>query len=379
MKILQKIFLNNHWKTVQQSEGFRASEAQLVLAFGNKKYIENSQIVAIAADFPHATIVSSSTAGEILEENFHENSLTVTAIQLEKSKIECLHTNYYDHSSNSFEIGRFLMKKIPKENLVYVLVISDGSLINGTELVEGIASENTDNVLVTGGLAGDGANFVSTLVGINSDIRHGNVTIVGFYGSSFYAGHGSLGGWDEFGPERFITKSNKNVLYQLEDKNALDLYKEYLGSYADELPSSSLLFPLSISIEGKSEKNVRTILSIDETEKSMTFAGNMPEGALVRLMKANFDKLIHASSKAAEAALNAHFETPDLALLISCVGRRIILNERVEEEIENARKVLGDKTFITGFYSYGEISPFIDSMKCELQNQTMTITTFSEK
>jgi hypothetical protein len=379
MKIQQKIIVNNNWRLVRESENFNASNAQLVLVFSSKNYLEKSQIAALATDFSLATIISASTSGEILEENFHENSMTVTAIELEKTSIHCVKVNINDTSFSSFEVGSYLMKNLPKKDLTYALIISDGSLINGTELVEGIASENIDNVLVTGGLAGDGANFISTLVGINTDIREGNVTLIGFYGTDFRVGHGSLGGWDEFGPERVITRSNKNVLFQLDNKNALDLYKEYLGAYAKELPGSALLFPLSVSDGSKTEKNVRTILSIDEKEKSMTFAGNMPEGAYVRLMKANFDKLILASSTAAKAALQPHIESPDLALLISCVGRRLILNERVEEEIENAIKILGKKAFVTGFYSYGEVSPFIKSLNCQLQNQTMTITTFSER
>jgi hypothetical protein len=72
-------------------------------------------------------------------------------------------------------------------------------------------------------------------------------------------------------------------------------------------------------------------------------------------------------------------ETPDLAILISCVGRKLVLKQRVEEEVESVRNVLGARTVLSGFYSYGEIAPFLPSAKCELHNQTMTITTFAER
>ena len=216
------------------------------------------------------------------------------------------------------------------------------------------------------------------MVGLNNNLETGNVVGVGFYGDSIQVGHGSLGGWDEFGPERIITKSEKNVLFELDNKNALELYKQYLGAYAEELPGSALLFPLSLTSDEYDSKNVRTILSIDEKEQSMTFAGNLPIGSKVRLMKANFDKIISASGMAAEQAASLNLKNPDLALLISCVGRKLILNERVEEEIEIAKNIFGENTAVAGFYSYGEISPLVKSQKCELQNQTMTITTLKE-
>ena len=191
-------------------------------------------------------------------------------------------------------------------------------------------------------------------------------------------GNGTMGGWDGFGPEREVTKSEYNVLYTIGDKAALDIYKEYLGKYADELPGAALLFPLSIRIDEDDEPVVRTILSIDEDYKSMTFAGEMPKGALVRFMKANLDRVIDASATAAQSSLTPFSVKPDLAILVSCVGRRLVLGQRSEEEVEAAREIFGEKTIMTGFYSYGEISSQNPNARCELHNQTMTITTFSE-
>jgi hypothetical protein len=146
-----------------------------------------------------------------------------------------------------------------------------------------------------------------------------------------------------------------------------------------ELPGSALLFPLSLRMNGDDKNVVRTILSIDEQQKSMTFAGNLPEGSKVRLMKANFDKIIEASSTAASNAFkDIENSKPELALLVSCVGRKLILQERTDEELDAAKEILGDEATITGFYSYGEISPFNESVQCELHNQTMTVTTFTE-
>jgi hypothetical protein len=157
--------------------------------------------------------------------------------------------------------------------------------------------------------------------------------------------------------ERLITRSSENILYELDGKPALDIYKMYLGEYANELPGSGLLFPLCIRTDNVGELIVRTILGIDENAKSLTFAGNMPEGAYARLMKANIDRLIDGASNAAQNSMNGNAERPELAILISCVGRKLVLNQRIEEEVEVIRAVYGNDTAITGFYSYGEISP----------------------
>lgn len=377
MKTRQHHFIDSAWKNPESD--LDTGKCQLVLVFGDPSRIVKPDIYTHLSNiYPNADIVFSSTSGEIFDDSVQDNSIVATAIQLEKNSVRCIKTNINQHL-NSFETGNSLMKELFGEDLNNIFIISDGTSVNGSELVDGINHDNKLQVPVTGGLAGDAARFEKTFTGLNEVPSQGNVIAVGFYGKNMVVGHGSLGGWDEFGHERVITRSDKNVLYEIDHKNALDLYKQYLGDYADELPGSALLFPLSIRINGSNKNLVRTILSINEEEKSMTFAGNLPEGSRVRLMKANFDKLIQASSTAAKNSFTDGEENqPDLAILVSCVGRKLILNEMIGEEVQAARDVLGDETTITGFYSYGEISPFNTGTQCELHNQTMTITTLTE-
>lgn len=376
MKIKQEIFLNNKWSNLHTADGFNDNNADIILMFGGKDKINDLMVAQLKAQYPNSNVISSSTSGEIIDYTFHDEELSYTAIQFDKTRYE-IHIGNISKFESSFQLGLSLYNKLEKNDLTYIFVLSDGGLINGTDLINGLNHENTDEILITGGLAGDGSRFQSTIVGLDNDLQAGNVVVIGFYGNHLKVGHGSLGGWDEFGPERVVTKSKDNILYELDHKSALDLYKEYLGSYADELPGSALLFPLSISSEFHDLKNVRTILSLDEKSKSMTFAGNLPEGSKVRLMKANFDKIINASGLAAKESISS-FEKPDLSILISCVGRRLILNDRVEEEIDIVQDIFGKETPVCGFYSYGELSPLVKSLKCELQNQTMTITTLKE-
>lgn len=280
---------------------------------------------------------------------------------------------------NSFQAGEKLAQALPHKSLVHVLVLSDGQNVNGSELVEGMTKHLPPRVTLTGGLAGDGDRFKETLVLWDGPPASNTIAAVGLYGRRLKVGFGSLGGWDAFGPERLITRSAGNVLYELDHQPALALYKKYLGEHASELPASGLLFPLSLRSE-EGESVVRTILSFSEAEQSLTFAGDIPQGEYARLMKANFDRLIDGAVGAAQTSYEAIGGiSPDLALLISCVGRKLVLKQRIEEEVEGVQEIMGKQTALAGFYSYGEISPFTPSAKCELHNQTMTITTFTEQ
>ena len=303
----------------------------------------------------------------------------VTAVQFEHSYIQGSFTTI-NSAEESFQAGKKLINGIDKKDLVHIFVISDGLNINGSELTKGLVQDLPKGVTVTGGLSGDGTRFEETFVMANKKAEAKTIGIIAFYGSRLKIGYGSLGGWDSFGPERIITRSKGNILYELDGQSALALYKKYLGEHADELPSSGLLFPLSLRMFQGQEWVVRTILGVDENEQSMTFAGDIPEGSHARLMKANFERLIDGASGAAKTSYEAIGSvSPDLAILISCVGRKMVLKQRIEEEVEGVQRVFGDPAILTGFYSYGEISPFTHNANCELHNQTMTITTISER
>ena len=372
---LYKISQNQIEPSVQTT----GSDVQLVLAFGSKERIAEPlayQILQTA--WPSANIILCSTAGEIIGTEVHDDSIVVCAMSFDKTNMVATEIDLCN-VEDSRAAGVALAHTLYRPDLSYVLLLSDGEKVNGSALIEGINEVYKGKIPVTGGLAGDGSKFKSTLVGLNRVPESGKIAGVGFYGPHIKIGHGSLGGWDVFGIERTITKSQGNVLYEIDDTNALAIYKDYLGKYAHELPGSALLFPLSITLQDNDQPVVRTILSIDDERQCLTFAGDVPVGAKARLMKSNFDRLIDAASQAAEATFTANLNTPpQLALLISCVGRKIILKHRVEEEVEAVSEVFGDQTPLIGFYSYGELSPFNPGSKCQLHNQTMTITTFLE-
>ncbi|MGE0491608.1 MAG: FIST signal transduction protein [Vulcanimicrobiota bacterium] len=347
------------------------SPQTLVLVFGAPEFrAQPEALVTLRARFPQSVLVGCSSSGEILGEEIHDKSLAVAVAHFEKSTLRSASTTV---DGDSRKAARELAEQLKGPGLKGVLVLSDGLNVSGSELSRGF-NEVLDGVVVTGGLAGDGDRFASTWVLEGSQPSSGRIVAVGFYGTDMLVGYGSRGGWDEFGLERQVTRAKGSVLYELDGKKALALYKEYLGELASELPASGLLFPLSLRRDVHDQQRfVRTILAVDEKAQSMTFAGEIPEGYLAQLMHANFDRLIDGAGEAANLARGGQ-----LAIAISCVGRRLVLGQRAEEEVETAFESLPEGTQQVGFYSYGELSPQSDG-KCALHNQTMTMTTLGER
>ena len=379
MKVFQQLFHKGEFILQEDNEIDDLRQCRLVLGFGERKLIEDGQIYhQMKQQFPAAEILLCSTAGEILGNNVYDETIAITALSFEKTRLKTISLNA-ENFPNSFEAGKALMHQLEEDDLTYIFLLSDALIVNSSQLVIGMEENNKRKVLISGGLAADGQQFASTLVGLNGSIREGTIAAIGFYGKDLLVSNAYMGGWDEFGPERTITRSIGKKLYEIDHSSALELYKIYLGDYVHELPQAAVYFPISVKLPGHTIPLVRSILSIDEKDRSMGFSGDVPEGSLVRFMKVNFDKLIDAASTAAEQArVQLMNQSPKLALIISCVGRKVILERRIEEEIDIIAEVFGRDTYLTGFYSYGEISPQLSNGPCELHNQTMTVTLMNE-
>ncbi len=377
MRAAQSIWTEDHgWQPVAVHDDIE--RAQLVFVFGARRLLERTELISeIQARSPRAVLMGCSTAGEICGTHVHDDSIVATALLFDKTDVRSAWVSVSAESSHA--AGRALGEQLAAPNLSHVFVLSEGLNVNGSALVAGMREGLPPGVQVTGGLSADGPAFGRTGVLIGGELHAGAVCGVGLYGSALRIGYGSMGGWDPFGPYRVITRSEGNVLYELDGQSALALYKKYLGDFAKDLPSSGLLFPLLVRRTERDAGFVRTILSVDEATQSLRFAGDMPKGAIARLMRANFDRLIDGASGAASVSkLALGRGTAQFGLLISCVGRKLVLQQRIEEEVEAVLDVLGAETVTTGFYSYGEISPLTPGARCDLHNQTMTITTLSE-
>jgi hypothetical protein len=351
----------------------------LVLVFANRLLLENEAFLKnVAKEFPHGHIIYGSTAGEIAGTNVLNNAATVTAVEFEKSSFAIRTGNIFDFKKDAVALGRSLYSNIPKENLKHLFVLSEGSFINGSSLINGLEEAIGSSVSITGGMCGDDAKFEKTLASYNEKPKEGEVVLIGFYGDTLEISFASYGGWQPFGPQRIITRSEGNILYEIDGQPALELYRKYLGEKANELPQASLLYPLNVTPPGAGNALVRTILNIDNENQSMILAGDAPQNSRVQLMMASVDSIANGANLAAQDAMRNRKTKPDLAILISCVGRKLVMDQRVEEELEEVKSVLDAKTVLTGFYSYGEMAPFFGSTICQLHNQTMTLTLVSE-
>lgn len=374
MRIEQRVWRANTGWRVAASDG--ALTPSLVLFFAAPGTLDDGKRFAeLHTLYPGAAILGCTTGGEIADVDVLDDTIVATAIEFAHTRLAFAEATV-EGDSGSEAVGRRLAASLPRAGLRGVFVLSDGTHVNGTDLIAGIQKVLGPDIAITGGLAGDGARFVSTRVGLNANPVPGRLAAMGFYGNEICLGFGSFGGWDTVGPERVITRARGTVLYELDDQPALALYRNYLGPEADNLPASALLCPLRIHPPGKPEAaRVRTVIGIDDAEGAMMYAGSVPEGYVAQLMLGHFENLIAGAGRAAARAA-----IPDArpAILVSCIGRKLLLGQQIADEVEAVRGVLGAACRLTGFYSYGEIAPLENSPFCDLHNQTMTITTIAE-
>jgi len=364
------------WKVVAKSAGF--DSPHIVFYFGEIVSTPAEEIYALLRErYPKAHIVGCNSATHISNDELYEEGLVALAVRFEKTDISVVSTEL-SGMEDSHEAGQRIGRQLSREDLRGIFVISDGVLLNGSEFSRGINAIIDRKVPVFGGMAADGGRFQSTPVACDGPAREHVVAAVGFYGNKIKIGCGSQGGWVTFGPRRKITKSKGNILYELDGRPALELYKKYLGEEVENLPTSALSFPLMISNEdSKSQGIVRSVIGVDEEKNTLTFAGDVTEGQMAQLMRTSHEGLINGAGSSARNAMENR-DKGELAILVSCIGRKQILKQRTEDEIEVVHDILGQNMPKVGFYSHGEFSPHENSGFCELHNQTMTITILSE-
>jgi len=358
------------WEKVDES----ASSADLVFVFADHDFFHTDDCYnELRSLFPTAHIAGCSSAGNITGAVISDSNIVATAIKLAHSSVRLTAIDLTP-GDDARQLGSRLMTELAAPDLRHVFILSDGLQVNGSDLALGV---NHQDIPSTGGLAGDAARFGQTWVMADAPARSGCVAALGFYGDLTIRS-GCFAGWEEFGAERIVTRSSGNVVYEIDGTPALALYKKYLGEQAADLPASGLRFPLSIQSCKTDNILIRTLLAVDEAEQSLTFAGDVPQGYLCKLMRTNLDSLLESAEAAAGAAIPARQDATGLCLIVSCVGRRLVMGQMTEEELETVQDTLGEATVITGFYSYGELASSGDVMGCQLHNQTMTLTTLYE-
>ncbi|MCG8419299.1 MAG: FIST C-terminal domain-containing protein [Proteobacteria bacterium] len=372
------------------------SPRTLITVFGAPDAIEYRRVFAeLRWTYPKSHIIGCSSAGEIAFSEVRDMSLSVAVARFVHTGMETAAVAIKE-PTGSYDTGRILASKLAREDLRAVFVLSAGLVVNGSELLRGISAGLDEKVAVSGGLAGDGTRFEHTWVLAHGVPERHMAAAVGLYGDHLILGRGCKSGWDRFGPQRVVTRSEGNVLYALDGEPALQLYQRYLGDQAGALPAAGQRFPLSLRTEdGDDSTLLRAVLAVDEDRQCMTFAGDVPEGSAAQFMKADFGRVVGCAGQAAHDAQQAidnaasgddwtrqHVDgtrrpPPALAIAISSVGRRIVLGERIDEELEAVAEALAPNTPTVGFYSYGEIAPD-RSGRNELHSHTIAVTLLSE-
>lgn len=375
MKTEELVWERHGW--ISKSEmPIKSQEVQLVLLFGDVETIADSSITRdLQRRYPGAKIVGASSAGTMESGGLSDHSLVATLIAFDHGWVEVITADNLDNDTLELT-AQELIEQLPKEQLKHIFLLMGGMKLNGSLLVNGV--NRADNTIpISGGLAGDQFTFERTLVLSDTVAQENQAVAIGFYGDSLHVSVGCETGWEEFGAQRIVTRSQGNVVYEIDDKPALKLYEDYLGKFIKDLPSSGLQFPLNVrNYEGDKEV-VRVMMGIGE-DKSLTFAGDVPQGSIVRLMKTNVNNLVEGADLSAQL-IHQRNDRPSLALAVSCSGRRSVLKQMVDEELSVIRERLGSNTHICGFYAFGELAPFSDNLQdCKLHNQTMTLTVIYE-
>ena len=356
-----------------------AQTAQIVFLFGSFEIVSSPEWLGhVRRTFPQAHIVGCTTGGEIHGVRVSDDTAVVTAVYLRKSSIQTTLVRVEGEEA-SYRAGKQLIEQLDPVGLRHVFIVSDGLLVNGSDLLAGVNEALPTGVSASGGFAGDGHRFERAWVWCDTAPAQSTAVAIGFYGADLRIGLSSTGGWGPFGPDRLVTRAHKNVLYEVDGRPVLALFKEYLGEYASQLPSVGLLYPLELRDPKGETRYLRSLLGIDEAEQSIKFAGNIREGWLSRFMVGDIEDLISGTPAAARQSWPvAGLIPPELSLIVSCAGRRAVLKQRVEEEVDGVREVFGTSTALAGFYSYGEIAAGGFRTACELHNETMSITSLSE-
>ena len=380
MKLLQRQWtVKDGWRTLRDDLAGRYAKVQLVLIFGASDLLKSVDLYKNVYDeFPNAIVTGCSTAGEICGDEVGDNSLVCTAIEFEHSRVKAKHIFMDKYPGLSIEqVTREMVDELLAPDLVHLLVLAGGDDINASDVVAGLRKQAPKKVGVSGALAADAFKFHDACVIADVMACENTISVIAFYGKGLKVMTSLKAGWFEFGGEKTITKSDKNIMYQLDKGPALPFFELYLGDSINKVPASSFQYPISLRSKHTDDWLTRSIVKVDRSKSALHFAGDVPVGYRMRLMKTDTEHLVESAARATVNMLRRSFY-PDFALIVSCFGRKGLMGKDSYKEVKAVRAGFGDHTLMTGFYACGEIGALDSSNPCQLHNQTLAITAFLE-
>ncbi|MGQ9920319.1 MAG: FIST signal transduction protein [Desulfobacca sp.] len=320
-------------------------------------------------------LIGCTTDGEISCQGFTTNTAVLGGIVTDQITFSL--AGAMGLEGRAEQAGVELAQSLPPETR-YLQLFSDGLKGNGCAILRGIMRVLGTDLPITGGTAGDYGRFHRTWQFLGNRLLTDAAVAIGFAGD-FGVGTGVRSGWSPIGLAKKVTRSAGNILYELGGQPALEVYERFLGKHAAKLPAVGVEYPLGLT--GNLDKCaddeyllLRATMSVNRQDGSITFAGEIPEGAQVRLTCGDITSVLQAAEEAANMALvGLEGRVPALIFFYSCMARKIILGRRTKEEIQIVREIIGQDLPVLGFYTYGEFCPLRQGGCSYLHNETVTV------
>ena len=359
-----------------------SAKPDMIWAFGAISYDQQRLLDGIAAASPGTPIIGCSTDGEISSSGLTVNSVVALALSSDRVRFR---TAYAEHlSKDSYSAGAELAEKFQDLGCSYLQIFSDGLSGNADKIIQGIKAHLGNDIIIAGGTAGDGGDFQRPFQYTDGRAMTDSLVGVAFAGD-FGFGNGVGCGWFPVGIAKKVTKAIGNVVYELDGQTALQAYEKFLGRHAVRLPAVGVEYPLGL-LGPNGEVGYflcRATMGVDRESGSITFAGDVPEGAMVKMTIGNEEDIIQAAGDAARLAMSRlQAKNPELKpkaiFMYSCMARKIVLGSRTNEEILAVRQAIGGDVPVIGFYTYGEYAPAGQSNCSCFHNETVTMTIIGE-
>jgi hypothetical protein len=317
--------------------------------------------------FPGIELIGGTTDGElssVLE--FQQDSLTLMVFCSEEIEIKAGVGR--EVSTNPVEVIRQAVAQAQGNSTTtsqLCLTVPEGFTASGVSILDGLKRVLGQNVPILGGLAADHWRFQKTYQFFRTEVLSDAVPILLFSGALLFS-HSLASGWHPIGKKSRVTKVNKNIIYEIDDKPAIEFYRHYFG----DLPPSAE-YPLAVFDREEKHFFLRAANVFDEESGSITLFADIPEQAVVQIAEATREDILAASQTSIRNAIASYpGSEPEAALFFSCASRRKILGTRTKEEYELAKSCLTKALPICGFYSSGEIAPLEQKGQTEFHNKT---------
>ncbi len=346
-------------KAAQMAMEKTNGRADAVFVFSAIKYDQKKMLAGVNSVIKNVPLIGCSTDGEITTDGYKEDSVSLMVLNSDELSFSIGYG--FEANKDARKTGQdvaqmTLDKRANEKQPAIFFLFGDGVKANGAELVRGAQLVLGEEFHIVGGLAGDGFRFQETYQYYdNQVITDGAVGLL--ISGDVQVATGVQHGWTFIGRGRKVTKAVGNVVYELDGESVFKIYEDYLGERANELPGVAFEFPFGV-IDENNHHYLRCPVGVDREAGTVTFAGEVPVGATIKMTTGTTIEAINAAREASESALSklGTNTTPAAIFIFDCCARKKVLGRRIQHEINAIQGILGGNVPLIGFYTYGEIA-----------------------